>query len=242
MHGLRAELAEAEAVMRRLDEASFAGVDVMICPPATLIPAMCAVAQGSRLLVGGQDCHRDAKGAHTGDIAAEMLRDAGACAVIVGHSERRAAYGERDADVRAKAAAAHRAGLTAIVCVGETAEQRARGETLEIVARQLTGSLPDAPTAANTVVAYEPVWAIGTGVTPRPQEIGEVHARVRGMLVDRLQGEGQSMRILYGGSVTPDNARALLAVAEVNGALVGGASLKAATFLPIVAAMAPQRA
>lgn len=239
MHGLRAALVEADAVCACLRDASFAtGVDVMLCPPATLISALCARAQGSRLLVGGQDCHREAKGAHTGDISAEMLKDAGASAVIVGHSERRTAHGERDEDVRAKAAAAHRAGLTAILCIGETASERARGETLEVVARQLAGSLPEAATADDTVLAYEPVWAIGTGVTPLADEIGEVHAHLRQLLVDRLGREGEVLRIVYGGSVTPDNAPALMAVAEVNGALVGGASLKSATFLAIVAAMA----
>ena len=237
MNGLTAALAEARAVRDRLAEAGFApGVDAMICPPATLVAALAREAQGSRLAVGGQDCHPSASGAHTGDISAEMLKDAGATAVIAGHSERRADHGERNADVKAKAAAAHRAGLAAIVCIGETAGERRAGLTLAVVARQLAGSLPDKVDAANTVLAYEPVWAIGTGLTPTVADVAEVHGFLRRALVERLGTGGGAVRILYGGSVKPDNARALMAVDNVNGALVGGASLKAQDFLAIIAA------
>jgi triosephosphate isomerase (TIM) len=237
MNGLAAALAEARAVRDKLAEAGFApGVDAMICPPATLVAALAREAQGSRLAVGGQDCHPSASGAHTGDISAEMLKDAGAMAVIVGHSERRADHGERNADVKAKAAAAHRAGLAAIVCVGETAGERRAGLTLPVVARQLAGSLPDKADAADTILAYEPVWAIGTGLTPTVADVAEVHGFLRRALVERLGTGGGAVRILYGGSVKPDNARALMAVDNVNGALVGGASLKAQDFLAIIAA------
>ena len=239
MNGLAASLGEARRVRERLGQADFApSVDVMICPPATLIGALAHDAAGSRLLVGAQDCHRSASGAHTGDVSAEMVKDAGASAVIVGHSERRADHGERSADVQAKALAAHRAGLTAIVCIGETAGERKTGLTLAVVARQLGASLPEKAAAADTVVAYEPVWAIGTGLTASVADVAEVHGHLRRALVERYGQEGRRMRILYGGSVKPDNARELMAVAEVNGALVGGASLKADDFLVIVAACA----
>jgi triosephosphate isomerase len=237
MNGLVAALGEARRVRDRLAQADFApGADAMICPPATLVAQLAREAGGSRLQVGAQDCHVAASGAHTGDISAEMLRDAGAAAVIVGHSERRADHGERNAEVRAKAAAAHRAGLAAIVCVGETAGERRAALTLAVVARQLAGSLPDRAAAADTIVAYEPVWAIGTGLTPTPADVAEVHDFVRGALSQRFGAEGAAMRILYGGSVKPDNARELMAVPNVNGALVGGASLKADDFLAIIAA------
>ena len=239
MNGLAASLGEARRVRERLGQADFApSVDVMICPPATLIGALAHDAAGSRLLVGAQDCHRSASGAHTGDVSAEMVKDAGASAVIVGHSERRADHGERSTDVQAKALAAHRAGLTAIVCIGETAGERKTGLTLAVVARQLGASLPEKAAAADTVVAYEPVWAIGTGLTASVADVAEVHGHLRRALVERYGQEGRRMRILYGGSVKPDNARELMAVAEVNGALVGGASLKADDFLAIVAACA----
>jgi triosephosphate isomerase len=239
MNGLQSALGEARAVRERLDEPQFAAsVDVLLCPPATLIGALAREAAGSRLQVGGQDCHPQASGAHTGDIAAEMLRDAGAGAVIVGHSERRADHGEGSREVRAKASAAHRAGLTAIVCVGETAGERKAGLTLGVVGRQLAASLPDGARAADTVVAYEPVWAIGTGLTASVSDIAEVHGFIRGALEGRFGGEGTRMRILYGGSVKPDNAAAIFAVGNVNGALVGGASLKAGDFLAIIAACA----
>jgi triosephosphate isomerase len=239
MNGVQSWLGEARRVRERLEEPGFApAVDVMICPPATLVGALAREAAGSRLQVGGQDCHAAAGGAHTGDIAAEMLKDAGAGAVIVGHSERRADHGERSRDVQAKVLAAHRAGLTAIVCVGETAGERKSGLTLGVVGRQLAVSLPDKARAADTVVAYEPVWAIGTGLVASLADIGEVHAFIRGALEQRFGGEGARMRILYGGSVKPDNAGPILAVANVNGGLVGGASLKADDFLAIVAAAA----
>jgi triosephosphate isomerase (TIM) len=238
MNGLTASLAEARRVRDRLGEAGFAtGVAAMICPPATLIGALAREAAGSRLLVGAQDCHTSASGAHTGDISAEMVKDAGASAVIVGHSERRADHGERSSDVRAKAEAAHRAGLVAIVCIGETREEREAGKTLNVVRRQLRGSVPEAATGADLVIAYEPVWAIGTGLTPTPADVAEVHALIRDEL-RRLVGKAHQdkVRILYGGSVKPANAGELLKVANVDGALVGGASLVAADFLAIAGA------
>jgi triosephosphate isomerase (TIM) len=237
MNGLAAALGEARRVAERLGEAGFAaGVEAMICPPATLLAELARAAAGSRLLVGAQDCHTAPKGAHTGDISAEMLKDAGACAIIVGHSERRADHGERDGDVRAKAQAAHRAGLSAIVCIGETAGERRAGLTLGVVGRQLGRSLPEGATAANTVVAYEPVWAIGSGLTAKAGDVAEVHGFLRRALEERLGADGRSVRLLYGGSVKPDNARELLSIENVNGALVGGASLVAADFLGIIAA------
>jgi triosephosphate isomerase len=237
MNGLRAELGQA---LRVRDVISAPGADpkadVMICPPATLILPLAEAARGSRLFVGGQDCHAGPSGAFTGDISAPMLADAGAVAVIVGHSERRAGHGELDRDVRRKAEAAHRAGLAAIVCIGETAGEREAGLTLEVVRRQLQASLPDAAQAASTAVAYEPVWAIGTGLTPSRSDVAEVHEAIRQALAARFGAEGGAMRILYGGSVKPSNSRELLGIANVNGALVGGASLKADDFLAIVAA------
>ncbi len=207
----------------------------MVCPPATLIARFAEATRGSTVVIGGQDCHAEASGAHTGDIAAEMLADAGAKAVIVGHSERRTDHHETDPEVRAKALAAWRAGLTAIVCVGEQQAEREAGRALDIVGGQLAGSLPDGATGANLVVAYEPVWAIGTGLTPTPADVAEVHGFIRQRLAGRFAGEGALVRILYGGSVKPGNAKELLSVAEVNGALVGGASLKAEDFLGIAA-------
>jgi triosephosphate isomerase len=233
MNGLKASLAEFEAML-----AGAAGVaakaDLLVCPPATLITIFADRARGSKtLVIGGQDCHPNASGAHTGDISAEMLADAGASAVIVGHSERRADHGESDALVRQKAEAAWRAGLTAIVCIGETREQRDAGQTLDICGGQLKGSLPDGATAARLVVAYEPVWAIGTGLTPTAGDVEQIHKFIRETLTARFSGEGARTRILYGGSVKPSNAAELMAVANVNGALIGGASLKAADFLAI---------
>jgi triosephosphate isomerase len=237
MNGTKASLAEARKVLARLSGADFpARCDVMICPPATLVAVLAETAGGGRLLVGAQDCHPEASGAHTGDVSAEMLKDAGATAIIVGHSERRADHAETDAVVRAKAQAVHRAGLTAIVCVGETADERRAGTTLRVVSGQLAGSLPDGCSAADTVVAYEPVWAIGTGLTPTVADVAEVHAAVRAALKQRFGSDGARMRILYGGSVKPGNARELMSVANVDGALVGGASLKADDFLGIIAA------
>jgi triosephosphate isomerase (TIM) len=235
MNGLKSSWAEFDAM--REGAAGVAGkADLLVCPPATLIAAFADKAVGSKLAVGAQDCHPKASGAHTGDLSAEMLADAGATAIIVGHSERRADHGETDAMVRQKAEAAWRAGLTAIVCIGETQAQRDAGQTLDVCGGQLAGSLPDGSTSANLVVAYEPVWAIGTGLTPTAKDVEQVHAFIRGALTERFKAEGGKVRILYGGSVKPSNAAELMAVANVNGALVGGASLKAADFLAIAAA------
>jgi triosephosphate isomerase len=234
MNGLSASIAELSAMKAGADD--LAGkAELMICPPA-ILTAQCAwAAKGSQLLLGGQDCHAKASGAHTGDIAAEMLADAGATAVIVGHSERRADHHETDAEVNAKTVAAWRAGLTAIVCVGEQRAEREAGATLKIVGGQLGGSLPQGGTPTNLVVAYEPVWAIGTGLTPTPADVAEVHAFIRKNLTARYGTAGAGVRILYGGSVKPSNAGELLTIPDVNGALVGGASLKAADFLGIAA-------
>jgi triosephosphate isomerase (TIM) len=234
MNGLKSSAAEFEAMLAGAP-ALAAKADLLVCPPATLIADFADKASGSKVMVGAQDCHPTASGAHTGDLSAEMLADAGARAIIVGHSERRADHGEGDALVRQKAEAAWRAGVTAIVCIGETRGQRDAGQTLDICGGQLAGSVPDGATAANLVVAYEPVWAIGTGLTPTAKDVEEVHRFIRGVLTDRFGGEGGKIRILYGGSVKPSNAAELMGVANVNGALVGGASLKAADFLAIAA-------
>ena len=210
-------------------------VDLMICPPATLVMTMAVLVEGTGIRIGAQDCHAKASGAHTGDLSAEMFADLGAAAIIVGHSERRADHGETDAIVQQKAQAVWRAGLVAIVCIGETRAQRDAGEALDVCGTQLAGSLPDGAIAANTVVAYEPVWAIGTGLTPTAKDVEQVHGFLREQLEKRFAGEGSKMRILYGGSVKPSNAAELMAVPNVNGALVGGASLKAADFLAIAA-------
>ncbi len=235
MNGLKASMSELHAMM-----SGAAGVaakcDLLVCPPATLIAAFAEQAKSAKsLAIGAQDCHPKSSGAHTGDLSAEMLADAGATAVIVGHSERRADHGESDALVRQKAQAVWRAGLTAIVCIGETREQRDAGKTLDVCGGQLKGSLPDGSTAANLVVAYEPVWAIGTGLTPTVGDVEQVHRFIRQALTSRFRVEGAAVRILYGGSVKPSNAGELMGVANVNGALVGGASLKAADFLAIAA-------
>jgi triosephosphate isomerase len=235
MNGLKGSLGEFEAMLAGASAVT-GKADLLVCPPVTLVAAFAAKTKGAKAFtVGAQDCHPKASGAHTGDISAEMLADAGATAIIVGHSERRADHGESDALVRQKAEAAWRAGLVAIVCIGETREQRDAGKTLDICGTQLKGSLPDGSTAANLVVAYEPVWAIGTGLTPTPQDVAQVHRFIRDQLTSRFKGEGANMRILYGGSVKPSNAAELMAVANVNGALVGGASLKASDFLAIAA-------
>lgn len=240
MNGLKGALAEAHKVRDALNGGTVSGlaVDVMICPPATLVAPLAQAVAGGRLLVGGQDCHAKTSGAHTGDISAEMLADAGASAVIVGHSERRMDHGEMDRDVRAKAEAAHRAGLTAIICVGETAGERAIGLTLTVIGRQLAGSVPKGATAANTVIAYEPVWAIGTGLTPTASDVAEVHKSMRETLQKQLGETAGTMRLLYGGSVKASNAKELMGVANVDGALVGGASLKADDFCGILDAYA----
>ncbi|HRJ69665.1 MAG TPA: triose-phosphate isomerase [Beijerinckiaceae bacterium] len=236
MNGLRAALKELGEMGQGHDAALRAKCDLLICPPAHLVYVAAAAAIGTRIAIGGQDCHAKASGAHTGDISAEMLADSGATFCIVGHSERRADHGESNAAVKAKAEAALRAGLTAIVCVGETKDERVSGKTLAVVRRQVRNSLPDGASAANTVIAYEPVWAIGTGLTPTVADVAEVHADIRRTLKSLMKGEAAGVRILYGGSVKPDNAKALLSVDNVDGALVGGASLKAADFLAIAAA------
>ena len=236
MNGLRAALTEISDMAKAYDSSLKAKVDLLICPPATLVHAASTVATGTGIGIGAQDCHAKASGAHTGDISAEMLADAGATFIIVGHSERRADHGESDAVVRAKAEAAIRAGLVAIVCVGETEAQRRSGQTLDVVGGQLDGSIPTGLTGAQLVVAYEPVWAIGTGLTPTPGDVAEVHAFIRERLGKLLGADGAGVRILYGGSVKPSNAVELMGVANVDGALVGGASLKAVDFMGIAAA------
>jgi triosephosphate isomerase len=238
MNGTMASLDEVGLLMEMLSGARVR-CDVMICPPATLIAPMVRLVSSSPIRVGGQDCHSEAKGAHTGDISAEMLSDAGCSGVIVGHSERRADHDETDSLIRDKATAAHRAALTAIICIGETLEEREAGRTLDVVTGQLDGVLPPSVTGDDTVLAYEPVWAIGTGLTPSLEQVAEVHGAIRARLRDRLGGsEGDAVAILYGGSVKPDNAGDLMGVANVDGALVGGASLKAADFMGIIRAYA----
>lgn len=232
MNGLRASIAELEAIIAGAP-ALAAHCDLLVCPPATLIAMFAWKANGTKVAIGAQDCHPNASGAHTGDLSAEMLKDAGASAVIVGHSERRADHAETDALVRAKAEAARRAGLLAIVCVGETKAERDAGKTLEVVSRQIEGSVPDGAMPANMAIAYEPVWAIGTDLTPKPADMTEVHRLIRVRLVRRFGQGAAATRILYGGSVKPDNAAALLLAPECDGALVGGASLKAQDFLAI---------
>ena len=207
-------------------------IDLMVCPPATLIMRFVEAAGGA-VAIGGQDCHAEPSGAFTGDVSAEMLADLGADAVIVGHSERRAFHHESNAEVRRKAEAAWRAGLFAILCVGETRDDRVGGRAIAVVGAQLEGSVPDGATAQNLVIDYEPVWAIGTGLTPTPADVAEVHSFIRERLTARFPAAGQGIRVLYGGSVKPSNAGELMAVANVDGALVGGASLKAAEFLAI---------
>src|SRR3984885_14035996 len=240
MNGLKSSKSEFVAMVAGAGSV-IARADLLVCPPATLLASFAENTRGilpadqKALALGAQDCHPKASGAHTGDISAEMLADAGASFVIVGHSERRADHGETDALVRQKAEAAWRAGLTAIVCIGETQQQRDAGQTLEICRGQLNGSLPDAARAANLVVAYEPVWAIGTGLTPTVGDVEQIHSFIRGVLTVRFNDEGKAIRILYGGSVKPSNAAELMLVANVNGALIGGASLKAGDFLAIAA-------
>ncbi|MDB5618009.1 triose-phosphate isomerase [Tardiphaga sp.] len=234
MNGLKESIGEFSQMMSGQGDL-WRKADLMICPPATLVMTLAVVAVGSKIQIGAQDCHAKASGAHTGDLSAEMFADLGASAIIVGHSERRADHGETDAVVRQKAQAAWRAGLVAIVCIGETQAQRDAGQTLDVCGAQLAGSLPDGATSTSVVVAYEPVWAIGTGLTPTAKDIEQVHAFIRENLIQRFKGEGSKMRILYGGSVKPSNATELMAVPNVNGALVGGASLKATDFLAIAA-------
>lgn len=235
MNGLAADLTEAEALKSALTDEPSAH-RVALCPPATLIAQMARRLKGGSVEIGGQDCHAQASGAFTGSVSAAMIKDAGASLVILGHSERRQGFGETDADVAAKVEAVLAAGLEPIVCVGETLEQREAGRAVEIVSGQVKASLPDAVAGQAFVVAYEPVWAIGTGLTPTLEQIAEVHAAVRAALVERLGEGGRTVPILYGGSVKPSNAAEILAVQDVGGALVGGASLKAGDFLGIIRA------
>ena len=233
MNGTRASLAELRAIAAGAGAVS---CEVAVCPPATLIAAAVEAVAGTPVSIGGQDCHAAASGAHTGDISAEMIADAGGKLVIVGHSERRTNHGETDATVRAKAEAAWRAGLVAILCIGETEAERRAGATDSVLDRQIAGSVPDGATAAKLVVAYEPVWAIGTGLTPSNGDIVAAHTHIRARLAGRFGQEADAIRILYGGSVKPDNAATIMALDGVDGALVGGASLKAADFLAIAGA------
>jgi triosephosphate isomerase (TIM) len=233
MNGLLASLAEIAAMGGSYDKALKASAELVICPPATLLVSAVDIVTAAGIGLGGQDCHTAPSGAHTGDISAEMLKDAGASYVILGHSERRADHGETDALVAAKVDAALRAGLTPIVCVGETRAEREAGAALEIVGRQIEGSIP-AQAPGTIVIAYEPVWAIGTGLTPTPADVAEMHAFARERIEARLSGgKSGTVRILYGGSVKPANARELLGVENVDGALVGGASLTAKDFMAI---------
>jgi triosephosphate isomerase (TIM) len=234
MNGLRADgLALARDLARGVGAAPPS--DLLICPPATLLAAAAEAIAGSGILLGGQDCHTRQHGAHTGDLSAAMLRDAGCSHVILGHSERRTDHHESDALIRAKVKAAREAGLIVVLCLGETAQERDAGRTLEIVSRQLAGSLPEGLSAAELVVAYEPVWAIGTGRTPQPGDVAAVHAHLRHALTGKVSAP-EAVRLLYGGSVKPGNARELLHLPNVDGALVGGASLNAADFQAIAEA------
>jgi triosephosphate isomerase len=233
MNGTRASLDQIKAIAAGVDGPLAAKVEALICPPATLLYVATALCTDSPLAIGAQDCHQNPSGAHTGDISAEMIADCFGTYVIVGHSERRSDHAETDHLVRAKAEAAYAADLTAIICIGETADERKAGQTLDVLKRQLAASVPDSATATNTVIAYEPVWAIGTGLTPTVDDVEKAHAFMRDELAARFKDEGKRMRILYGGSVKPSNARELMGVANVDGALVGGASLKASDFLAI---------
>lgn len=235
MNGTTAALAELHSLIATHPDPA---VDILICPPATLLHQSAQLATGTPLDIGGQDCHTDTQGAHTGDISAAMLTDAGATHVILGHSERRENHDESSELTREKAKTAQTAGLTTIICLGESLTQREAQNTLDIIAGQLSLSVPDASTAANTVIAYEPIWAIGTGLVPSVAQIDEVHDFIRTRLIARFgTGIGNGIRLLYGGSVKPENAAEIFATDNVDGALVGGASLKAADFSPIIAAL-----
>ena len=233
MNGLSGSLSEIEAMRHAADAGEAGAAELVVCPPATLIAQAAWKLKGGKLGLGAQDCAAEASGAFTGDISAPMLKDAGATYVIVGHSERRTLHGETDGLVRAKAEAALRAGLTAIVCVGETCDERDAGQASEVVTRQLRGSLPPGGAPETMVVAYEPVWAIGTGITPTPADVADMHKVIRNLLAEIGEPNGARVRILYGGSVKPANARELLMLDNVDGALVGGASLKAVDLLAI---------
>ena len=235
MNGLTASLAEIKAMREAVDAGKAGAAELAVCPPATLLAQAASALKGGKVSLGAQDCHAQTSGAFTGDIAAPMIKDAGASYVIVGHSERRQYHGETDVTVKAKAEAALKAGLTAIVCVGETRAEREAGKAIEVVSTQVRGSLPAGGAPETVVVAYEPVWAIGTGLTPTPANVAEVHAAIRKLLSEVYGPVGAKLRILYGGSVKPTNAKELLGLANVDGALVGGASLKAVDFLAIAA-------
>lgn len=239
MNGLKASLEMVREVEDGLG-AHADKADCLLCPPATLLSEMSRLATSGRLKTGAQDCHSAVSGAHTGDVSAEMIADAGGDYVIIGHSERRADHVETSADVAAKAEAAFRAGLTPIICVGETLEQRESGQTLDVIKAQLAESVPDQAATHAFVIAYEPVWAIGTGKVAAPDQVGEVHSFIRSKLVERFADKGAGVAILYGGSMKPDNAAELLSVTDVNGGLIGGASLKADDFLAIYAACVGQ--
>lgn len=233
MNGLRRGLVEIAGLCAAVADGAAGAAEIVICPPATLLMKAAEICAGSLVRLGGQDCHVAPRGAFTGDVSAEMLRDAGAAYVILGHSERRTAHGETDERVRLKAAAALTAGLSPIVCVGESHAERRAGRTLAVVLAQLAGSLPEGVAGEDLIIAYEPVWAIGTGLTPTPGDIAEVHGALRHGLEGLLPGHAAEVRILYGGSVKPGNAAELMKVADVDGALVGGASLVCADFLAI---------
>jgi triosephosphate isomerase len=236
MNGLSGAVAEAGKLAELVATGSHRNADIVVCPPATILAAVSARLAGTAIRTGGQDCSAATGGAHTGDLSALMLADAGAGFCIVGHSERRAGHGETDAEVNAKALAALGAGLVPIICVGETGEQRAAGEAISVVARQLAVSIPDAAGTEEVAVAYEPIWAIGTGLTPTSPEIAAMHGEIRAALVSRFGMRGAGLRILYGGSLKPANAREILGIAEVNGGLVGGASLLSSDFYAIISA------
>ncbi|WP_158807630.1 triose-phosphate isomerase [Beijerinckia sp. L45] len=233
MNGMLADLAEIEAVRDAVDAGGGGGAEVLICPPATLIVAAAKLVQGSRLKIGGQTCRSEISGAHTGDVSAAMLKDAGATYVILGHSERRASYGETNAAVRARAISALDLGMSAIICVGETKAEREAGRATSIVGRQLLGSVPAHPDPSRLVIAYEPVWAIGTGLTPTNADVAAMHRFIRGEIERLVPAGGSDVRLLYGGSVRPRNAAELMAIADVDGGLIGGASLDVDDFMAI---------
>ena len=233
MNGEREQLDQLALIARGVDEDLADKVDVAVCPPATLLYVATTLAEDTPLLVGGQDCHTEPRGAHTGDVSAEMIADCFADMCIVGHSERRIGYGESDAIVQQKAKACWRADLTAIICIGETEEEYDAGTAMQVLKRQLAESVPDGANEDNVIIAYEPVWAIGTGKTPSPDDVRDIHAFLREELTERFGGPGERMGILYGGSVKPGNAAEMLSINNVDGALVGGASLNADDFLAI---------
>jgi len=232
MNGTRARLSEVKAINAELDDTDPA---VVICPPVSLLIPACDI--GGKIGIGAQDCHMASSGAHTGDISANQIADTGATYVIIGHSERRTDHGETSDMIKAKAQAAHKAGLIAIVCIGETLAEREAGETLNVLGQQMSGSIPDVATSQNTVIAYEPIWAIGTGLVPTLDQIDEAHRFMRAELLTTLGADAQNISLLYGGSVKGSNADDIFSVADVDGALVGGASLSAHDFVPIIKAL-----